>query len=129
VPISIFLHKRRQIIELKVTDPVQIHDLFRLFNLHQRYLDRSPCRVHLLLNVEQAELAPVGLTHLCQLRESPALIHSNTGIIAVVGAMSSIEALGRLIFRMNHFTRGYFLSTEQEAWKLLSIIQPEMATV
>src|SRR4051812_38752303 len=107
--ISFCQHTQMQIIHLNVADPVQVQDFTRLFSAHQRYLEKSPFKVHLLLNMQRVKHVPIGLTQLC---EAPALLHPNSGYIAIVGATSSLEALAKIIFRISHFTRGMFLPTE-----------------
>ena len=124
MPIQVNSHKDRRILHLMFTDPWGLSDLRPMSDMVRMYLDQAGQPTHRLLNLSKPRTIPPGI--LLQFKDSLALNHPKNGEFAVVFGTPPVQTFAELAFRLAHYSRVRFFSTEDAAWTYLqSVIAAE----
>jgi hypothetical protein len=120
MPIRVDSHKDHRILHVSFSDPWGLVDLKLMSEALRAYLDQAKDTTHRVLDLNHPRSIPPGI--LLQFRDSLVLGHPNNGEFAVIAGSQAVRTFAELAFRLGHFTRVRFFSTEDAAWAYLQSV-------
>ena len=125
MPVTLDMHDENQILVLAITEPWTIAQLKSVYPTAISFLDRVPHKVNILIDLTAMKHVPLpGLWD----RNSPLVVHANSGEIAVAGASSYTRSLAEASFRLINFERVHFFLNWSEAYRFLISQSPTQPT-
>jgi hypothetical protein len=126
MPIKMELVENGQVIHYVFTDPWTVPELMKLYEQNQAIRDKSPRKIHTLVNLTRARHLPHGT--LSARAYSPDGSHPRAGFIVIVGAQTYLRTILDLAFHLLRTDRFKFVNTEEEGWAILQgILRGEAA--
>lgn len=120
MPITVETQRDHRILHVALSDPWGLVELRSMSAALRTYLDQVNHKTHRLLDLSRLRSVPPGT--LLHFRDSLVLDHVNNGEFAVIFGTPAVRTFAELAFRLAHFTRVRFFSTEDAAWAYLRTV-------
>jgi hypothetical protein len=113
MPVTINFIEDGHIIHIVIGDPWKVSEIIAIYPLVEAALNKVHYKIHTLADVSKTRQTPSNIfkTRLASANYS----HSNTGIIAVVGASPMIKVFAETLFWLARYDRARFFTTYDDA--------------
>ena len=114
MPITSKLREHSRVLYSVATDPLNALILNQFIPEQSSFYDRSPGKLHLIVNVSRVSDVPSGIIR--TRRDGPIFQHPKRGLLIIVGANIQVRSAAEVFARLAHLDTIRFFDSEPEAW-------------
>jgi hypothetical protein len=116
MPVTIAPVENGQVLKITISDPWTMQQLIDTFPEANKFITSAPGKVHSIIDLLQMKSVP---SNALGGRNSPSIVHPNSGYVFVVGASKFAQTLTEVAFKVARYNKVQFFSTMESALEQL----------